>query len=88
MNFGIGSPSGCRFKSVALKLARCQFIAAIQIRASERNIKVNGFFVRRERKRYGLSNTCKGTIADEPVVIIDDTLNSATSVEKVRVAVV
>ena len=73
------------FQVGGLETGSLPIIAAIQLAGLSREIKVNGFFVRQERKRYGLSNSYEGVITDEPVVVVDDTLNSATSVEKVRV---
>lgn len=42
--------------------------------------------IRKERKRYGLGRSIEGELTADPVVLIDDILNSGDSLEKARVA--
>jgi outer membrane protein assembly factor BamB len=42
--------------------------------------------VRKERKRYGAGRVIEGEITAEPIIIVDDLINSGSSLEKVRVA--
>ena len=46
---------------------------------------MNGFIVRKERKTYGTGGLIEGTLTDAPIVIVDDIVNSGSSLEKVRV---
>ena len=48
---------------------------------------VNGFIIRKERKTTGLGNAIEGTITDEPVILVDDVINSGWSAEKARTVV-
>jgi outer membrane protein assembly factor BamB len=50
-----------------------------------RGTPVNGFIVRKERKTYGTGGLIEGALNDAPIVIVDDILNSGSSLEKVRV---
>jgi len=74
------------FQVGGLEIAAVPLITAIQLQGLKRGLTVNGFVIRRERKNYGLSRTWEGEIGDEPIIIVDDTFNSASSAEKVRVA--
>ena len=52
--------------------------------ALRRGITINGFIVRRERQNYGLSRSYEGVLAEDPIVVVDDTFNSGSSAEKIR----
>jgi outer membrane protein assembly factor BamB len=52
--------------------------------APEERRPVNGLIVRKERKTTGLANSVEGTQNVDPVIFVDDILNSATSAEKAR----
>jgi len=60
-------------------------ISAIMVKGLQRGTPVNGFVVRKERKHYGLTKTYEGELTDEPVVVVDDLINSSSTQEKVRV---
>jgi outer membrane protein assembly factor BamB len=55
------------------------------MKSKARGTPVNGFIVRKERKTYGAGNLIEGAVTDAPIVIVDDIINSASSLEKVRV---
>ncbi|MGC4062544.1 MAG: PQQ-binding-like beta-propeller repeat protein [Aquabacterium sp.] len=46
---------------------------------------VNGIIIRKDRKSYGLGNALEGQATGEPVILIDDVMNSGKSAEKARV---
>lgn len=73
------------FQVGGIELAAVPLIAAIQLEGLSRGVVINGFIVRRERKKYGLMKTYEGELTNDPVVVVDDTFNSANSFEKVRV---
>jgi outer membrane protein assembly factor BamB/orotate phosphoribosyltransferase len=73
------------FQVGGMEVAAIPLLSAILIKAVARGIPVNGFIVRKERKTYGAGRLIEGTLTDEPVVIVDDILNSGTNMEKVRV---
>jgi outer membrane protein assembly factor BamB/orotate phosphoribosyltransferase len=73
------------FQVGGMEVAAIPLLSAIQIKAVARGTPVNGFIIRKERKTYGTGGLIEGTVTGEPVVIVDDILNSGTSMEKVRV---
>jgi outer membrane protein assembly factor BamB/orotate phosphoribosyltransferase len=72
------------FQVGGLELAAVPLVSAIQIEGLRRGSYVNGFIVRRERKNYGLMKLYEGDLTDDPIIVVDDTFNSATSAERVR----
>jgi orotate phosphoribosyltransferase len=37
---------------------------------------MNGFYIRKSRKKHGLYNMIEGRLSDAPVIIVDDLMNS------------
>jgi outer membrane protein assembly factor BamB len=68
-----------------MEAASIPLLSAILIKSVARGAPVSGFIVRKERKTYGTGGLIEGTLTDAPIVIVDDVLNSGTSMEKVRV---
>jgi outer membrane protein assembly factor BamB/orotate phosphoribosyltransferase len=73
------------FQVGGMESAAIPLLSAILMKSVARGTPVNGFIVRKERKTYGTGGLIEGTITDAPIVIVDDLLNSGTSLEKVRV---
>jgi outer membrane protein assembly factor BamB/orotate phosphoribosyltransferase len=73
------------FQVGGLEVGAVPLTSAIQLRGLQRGFRVNGFVIRKERKHYGLNKMYEGELTDEPVVVVDDLLNSAGTAEKVRV---
>jgi outer membrane protein assembly factor BamB/orotate phosphoribosyltransferase len=73
------------FQVGGMESAAIPLLSAILIKSVARGTPVNGFIVRKERKTYGTGGLIEGTITDAPIVIVDDVLNSGSSLEKVRV---
>jgi outer membrane protein assembly factor BamB/orotate phosphoribosyltransferase len=73
------------FQVCGMEMAAVPLVAAIVMSSAIRGTPVNGFIVRKERKTYGTGGLIEGVIGDEPIVVIDDILNSGGSLEKVRV---
>ena len=73
------------FQVGGLEIGALPIVSAIQLYGLKHGVGINGFFVHKERKPYGLSRTYEGTLTDDPVIIVDDTFNSGMSAEKVRV---
>lgn len=73
------------FQIGGLEMGAIPLITAIQLEGKRRGIALNGFAVRKERKTYGLTKLFEGEITDAPIVIVDDIINWAESLEKVRV---
>lgn len=75
------------FQVGGLEMGAIPLITGIQIEGWRRGFNINGFAVRKERKNYGLTKTYEGIITDEPIVLVDDLINSAGTLEKARVVV-
>ena len=73
------------FQVCGMEVAAIPLVAAILMRSASRGTPVNGFIVRKERKTYGTGSLIEGVIGDDPIVVIDDILNTGRSLEKIRV---
>lgn len=73
------------FQVGGMEAAAIPLLSAILIKSVARGTPVSGFIVRKERKTYGTGGLIEGTLTGAPIVIVDDVLNSGTSMEKVRV---
>jgi outer membrane protein assembly factor BamB len=73
------------FQVGGLEIGSLPIVSAIQLCGLRHGVSINGFFVHKERKSYGLSRAYEGTLTDDPVIIVDDTFNGGMSAEKVRV---
>jgi len=73
------------FQIAGMETAAIPLITAIQLTAHAHGKSVNGVIVRKERKTYGLGRVIEGEFNDAPVIVVDDIVNSASSLEKLRV---
>ena len=73
------------FQVGGMEAAAIPFLSAIIMKSLSRGTPVNGFIIRKERKTYGTGSSIEGTLTDAPIVLVDDLLNSGTSMEKARV---
>jgi outer membrane protein assembly factor BamB/orotate phosphoribosyltransferase len=73
------------FQVGGMEVAAIPLLSAILMKAVARGTPVNGFIVRKERKTHGSGGLIEGKLTDAPIVLVDDILNSGTSLEKVRV---
>lgn len=74
------------FQLAAVELAGVPLMAALLHEAQIRGIDVNGLIVRTKRKKYGMQKLVEGTVKDLPVVVIDDSCNSASAISKAVVS--
>lgn len=70
------------FQVGALESAGIALVAAIVMKSKERGTPINGFFIRKSRKREGLMKQIEGTLTKEPVVLVDDLINTGSSFKK------
>jgi orotate phosphoribosyltransferase len=70
------------FQVGGLETAGIPLVAAIIMKSVERGTPVNGFYVRKSRKRHGLMKYIEGTLTDDPIVFVDDLINSGNSLRK------
>lgn len=73
------------FQVGGMEVAAIPLVAAILMKSVARGTPVNGFIIRKERKTYGAGNIIEGVLTDDPIIIVDDVLNSGSSLEKARV---
>lgn len=71
------------FQIAGVETAGIPLVAAIVMKGVARGTPVNGFYVRKSRKREGLMKQIEGTVTNEPVILIDDIVNSGRSIGKV-----
>lgn len=62
------------------------FVTALVMEGHKRGIECNAFIVRKERKESGMCNQIEGDLSERPVILVDDLLNSGSSVERVQLA--
>ncbi len=67
------------FQVGGMETAGIPLVAAIVMKGVERGTPVNGFFIRKSRKREGLMKVIEGTLTDAPVILVDDLINSGGS---------
>ena len=75
------------FQLGAMETAAIPLLTALLLTAPADRGRVNGFIVRKERKMTGLCNSIEGEVTDEPIVLVDDIINSAKSAEKARAVI-
>ena len=66
--------------------AAIPLVTAIVLKGRERKKPVKGFFVRKSRKRDGLLKMFEGELGDEPVILVDDIINSGQSLNREVIA--
>lgn len=74
------------FQIGGMEVAAVPLVTAILMKAEQRGLKTNAFVIRKERKRSGLGKLIEGHLTDDPIILVDDLMNSGSSLEKGRVA--
>lgn len=67
------------FQVGGLETASLPLIAAISLKGRERGTPVNGFYIRKSRKPHGLQKIVEGELTGDPVVLVDDLINSGSA---------
>lgn len=70
------------FQVGGMESAGIPLVTAIVMKGVERGTPVNGFFIRKSRKREGLMKQIEGTLTDEPVILVDDLVNFGNTLTK------
>lgn len=73
------------FQVGGMETAAIPLLSAILMKSQSRGTPVNGFMIRKERKTYGTGNSIEGTLTGDPILLVDDVMNSGRSLEKARV---
>lgn len=69
-----------------MEVAAVPLVTALILTGRRRGLAVNGFLIRKDRKRTGLGRKIEGNLTSDPIIIVDDIVNSSKSLEKVRLA--
>jgi outer membrane protein assembly factor BamB/orotate phosphoribosyltransferase len=75
------------FQLGGVETAAIPLLTALLLYAPKEREHVNGFIIRKERKTTGLGNAIEGFVSEEPIVLIDDIVNSGASADKARVTI-
>ncbi len=70
------------FQVGGLEVGAIPLITAITLEGHRRGRDVNGFFVRKSRKKSGLMDQLEGTLNSNPIILVDDMVNSGGSFAK------
>lgn len=62
------------------EVASIPLIAAVVMKSVEKGMPVNGFFIRKSRKKDGLMKMVEGKVTDDKIILIDDILNSGNTI--------
>ena len=68
------------FQIGGLETAAIPLVAGMVYASQATGRPLHGFYVRKSRKKSGLLHMVEGTLGDEPVVLIDDLINSGRSI--------
>ena len=74
------------FQIGGMEVAAVPLVTALLMKAEQRGLKTNGFVIRKERKKSGLGKLIEGKLTDDPIILVDDIMNSGASLEKSRIA--
>ena len=72
------------FQAGGMESAAIPFLSAILMKSQSRGTPVNGFIIRKERKTYGTGSSIEGVLTGDPIMLVDDVINSGRSLEKAR----
>jgi orotate phosphoribosyltransferase len=75
------------FQIGGMEVAAVPLVTALLMEAEQRGLKTNAFVIRKERKKSGLGKIIEGTLTDDPIILVDDIMNSGASLEKSRIFV-
>ncbi len=70
------------FQVGGMEVAAIPLVAAIIMKMRERGMPVNGFFIRKSRKKTGLLKMIEGKLTDAPVILVDDLINSGYTLDR------
>jgi len=68
------------FQLGGLETVAIALLSGVVMRAQQDGVRLNSFYVRKSRKRDGMQRNLEGILTDEPIVLIDDGLNSGKSI--------
>ena len=70
-----------KFQLGGQELSSVPLITAIALKAKQNGVIINSFIIRKKRKAYGLGKQLEGVLTDDPVILVDDLMNSGQSLQ-------
>ena len=67
------------FQVAGLETAAIPLVAAIVLKSHVLGTPVNGFYIKKSRKKHGLLSMIEGNVQNEKVILVDDSMNSGDS---------
>ncbi len=67
------------YQAGGLEVAAIPFVTGIVMKSIERGTPINGFFIRKSRKKSNVPRMIEGDVTDAPIILVDDILNSGKS---------
>ena len=64
------------FQVGGLEVASVPLLSAIVTKSIEKGKPIHGFFIRKSRKKDGLLKMIEGKMTDDPIILVDDVINS------------
>ena len=74
--------SAYQFQVGGMESASIPLITAVVLEGKKRGLPVNGFYIRKSRKKEGLLKQVEGALTNEPIVLVDDLINSGNTFNK------
>lgn len=70
------------FQVCGMESAAISLVAAIVMKGVARGTPVNGLYIRKSRRRYGLMKQIEGTPTSDPIILVDDLINTGKTFDK------
>ncbi len=70
------------FQVGGMETGAIPLVSAIVMKGIERGTPVSGFYIRKSRKRDGLMKIIEGDLTKDPVILVDDLINSGRTFDK------
>ena len=74
------------FQIATMESAGIPLLTAIMLSAPASHADLSGLIIRKSRKTTGMGQLVEGRATREPIILVDDILNSGTSAERARLA--
>ncbi len=70
------------FQVCGLEVAAVPLVSAIVMKSVQKGKPVNGFFIRKSRKKDGLLKMIEGKVTNDNIIIVDDLINSGKTITR------
>ena len=70
------------FQVGGMEVAAIPLVSAIVMKMREKGRPVNGFFIRKSRKKTGLLKMVEGRLTNDPIILVDDLMNNGYTFDR------